>query len=102
MQYNACVDKNELSGSGEKLRGWGWLVGGWVGWGVRQTAAGGGREQEGTEGGTVAGRVGGVSDGAVTRRTSSEFHKQASDNLYVLTVSQLKVRRGVSLQKLAV
>ena len=47
MQYNACVDKDELSGSGEELRGWGWLVGGWVGWGVRQTAAGGGRGQEG-------------------------------------------------------
>ena len=47
MQYNACVDKDELSGSGEELQGWGWLVGGWVGWEVRQTAAGGGRGQEG-------------------------------------------------------
>ena len=44
-------------------------MGGWGG-GVRQTAAGGGRG-EGTEGGTVAGRGGGggISDGAVTRRT---------------------------------
>ena len=95
MQYNACVDKDELSGSGEELRGWGWLVGRWVGWGVRQTAAGGGRGQEGggdrrgertgggrgqegegeeTEGlggGGGGGQLqeGGVSDGAVTRRT---------------------------------
>ena len=37
MQYNACVDKDELSGSGEELRG------------VRQTAAGGGKGQEGGE-----------------------------------------------------
>ena len=64
------------------------MVGRWVGWGVRQTAAGGGRGQEGggdrrgrgtegggdrrgegTEGGTATVAGGGVSDGAVTRRT---------------------------------
>ena len=59
MQYNACVDKDELSGSGEELRGWGWLVGGWVGWGVRQTAAGGGRGQEGGEDRRAEGTGGG-------------------------------------------
>ena len=51
MQYNAYVDKDKLSGSGEELRGWGWLLGGWVGWGVRQTAAGGDRRGERTGGG---------------------------------------------------
>ena len=50
------MDKDELSGSGEELRGCGWLVGGWVGWGAGETnsgrrgeGTGGGRGQEGGE-----------------------------------------------------